>query len=79
MIHGHKIGFRHPKKHGNCCIVSEYFDGRLFNRDTCRIKILEKIEGSGLTTQQAIDRSCTEYSKGRESHVLNIFIVWIKY
>ena len=63
----HKTGFRHPKKHGHCRILSEHFNQGLCKGATYKVQILEKIERSGSTSRGALDPSCTQYRKERET------------
>ena len=61
----HKSGFCHPKKHGHCRILCERLNKELCERAKYKVQIVEKLEGCGRTSRNAVDSSSTKYRKKR--------------
>ena len=65
-LNWHKSGFRNPKKYGFCRVLSNHFHKGICKGASFTVQILEKLEGNGRTSRNAMDASITSLRKRKE-------------
>ena len=67
----HITGFRHPKKHGHCRVLTEHFTTGKCKGAKYTVQIIEKLEGNGRTERGGLDAKSTQLRKQREVFYMN--------
>ena len=67
-FNGHRKSIKNPAKHGTCKILSGHFNNGICKNSDYSVQILEKLEGTGRTEDNALDRDSTSIRKKREDY-----------
>ena len=70
-LNWHKSGFRNPSKYSHCKILSKYLNSKsLWKWAKCRVKVIEKIKGTGRKGRRAIDPKWIQLKKCKETKLI---------
>ena len=65
-FNGHRVGMKNPKKYGTCKILSNHFNKGVCKGSHYNVQIIEKLEGTGRTEEEAVDPKVTSSRRKRE-------------